>query len=61
MIMICVNFNHLIGRCCTIQLCPKSPWVYFLSFAYAYQFNYLLGLKHPQVGAACPVQMSYQT
>jgi hypothetical protein len=24
----CVNFNHLIGRCCTKQLCPKSPWVY---------------------------------
>ena len=27
-ISLCVNFNHLIGRCCTIQLCPKSPWVY---------------------------------
>jgi hypothetical protein len=67
--LICVNFNHLIGRCRTIQhppclrfvastssalprlcpgascassnrefvlkkLCPKSPWVYSLSFAY---------------------------
>jgi hypothetical protein len=27
-IIICVNLNHLIGRCCTKQLCPKSPWVY---------------------------------
>jgi hypothetical protein len=39
-VSVCVNFNHLIGRCCTIQLCPKSPWVYFLSFAYAYMRSY---------------------
>ena len=37
---VCVNFNHLIGRCCTMQLCPKSPWVYFLSFAYAFMRSY---------------------
>jgi len=44
-VRICVNFNHLfsihlciiknlIGRRCTKQLCPKSPWVYSPSFAY---------------------------
>ena len=27
-IPLCVKFNHLIGRCCTEQPCPKSPWVY---------------------------------
>ena len=36
---LCVNFNHLIGRCCTIQLCPKSPWVYSLSFAYMQSYD----------------------
>ena len=36
---VCVNFNHLIGRCCTIQLCPKSPWVYSLSFAYMQSYD----------------------
>jgi hypothetical protein len=41
---LCINFNHLIGRCCTKQpvviftslflnkLCPKSPWVYCVKF-----------------------------
>ncbi len=34
-----ILINHLIGRCCTKQLCPKSPWVYSLSFAYMQSYD----------------------